>query len=1179
MRKWTKSQSDAIAARSGAVLVSAAAGSGKTAVLSQRVIERLTDPVNPTDADRLLVVTYTRAAAAEMKERISAQLSQLIKNDPLNSRLHRQQLLLSKANISTIHSFCNEIVKENFFQFDISPNFKVADDTELALLKNDALNSVLDVLYEEAGSQFATFTNAFSNAKSDLSIHFAVLKLYEFLCSHPFAEKWLNEKEQMYDFETSASNTAWGRVIINYCADGFDFCRSLSAQSLNCLGELPEASDKLSSLINRDNLYLDELINTIKENSWDKIGAKLSLFDFKERFPSLKGLTDNPAKLKIQANRSTIKDTIKDMKKLFACSEAVCREQIFALSPIVHQLFKTLRLFALEYSRLKKERNFIDFSDLEHLTLAVLVKETSNGFEFTKEAAEIAQRFDEVMVDEYQDANEVQDLIFQAVSGQGEKLFVVGDVKQSIYRFRQAKPEIFIRRKERYPIYDSKKENYPCKIILDKNFRSRNGVTDAVNFVFKRLMSKEVGDMDYTDEEILTSGATYPDSSTQDTHFHLLELGEDDDSRMDILEARHIAKIIKQTVGTYMVTEGDTSRAAKYADVAILLRNSGSHASVFVKELERLGIPANSSSSDNFLSAHEVAVMISLLKIIDNPIQDIPLLTVLMSPIYGFTSDEMAKIRVNSPKDSLYSALKTQAESNAKVKLFLEEINLFRSFAASNPTDKLIHMIYSLTSYTEFAAVNSTSEPETALQNLQLLQEYAKNYELSGYKGLCGFIRFINRLEEHGRDLPAAQKTGAEANSVSVMSIHGSKGLEFPVCFIATLSRQFNNDKRDDILLHSELGLGIKHTSIQTLTRINTMPRSAVDLELERESKSEELRVLYVAMTRAREKLYMISSRKSCEKYIKDIGSQLSNANKISPYVVRSAGSMSNWVTACAMLHPSGEELRKIAGLDIIPACDNNSLWDIQVLPYKPREETKEALTKTTESIASETSTIDINILKKRFEAIYKYKDTENIPVKVSVSEIAHDSNVDLTILSHPAFLLNKDLTPAQKGTALHSFMQYADYKLASINLTAERARLVKSGFLSQQEADVLNLSKITACLNSNVMQRFLHSQKQYREYRFTVKTTADILGEAVPNKAHSEEIVMQGAVDCAFEEDGELVIVDYKTDKIKDISVLTERYKKQLELYRTAMQQTTGLHVKQCILYSLTLAQSIEIL
>lgn len=1189
-KTWTENQIDAIKARNGSVLVSAAAGSGKTAVLVQRVIERITDRENPTDADRLLVVTYTRAAAAEMKERIKSRLNKLIKNDPFNSVLRRQQMLLEKANISTIHSFCSQIVKENFFNLNVMPGFSVADENELELIKADALNTVLEKLYEENDSEFVYFTNAFATAKNDNNLKAVVLKLYTFLCSHPFTEKWLNEKEQMYDFDCDITETPWGKVILDYCKSALEFITDTCKNALSDCNAYPQEFMAIKELIQDESDYLNVLKAVMQsdESSWDEIRETLNSYDFSKRFPTIKGLDDYEKLVKdrIKDNRNIIKDTVGKMKKLFSKDEKTCRDEIYTLSPVIHQLFKTVRLFSQEYSNLKRDKNILDFNDLEHLTLQVLVREEKKNIVFTDEAADIANRFDEVMVDEYQDANEVQDLIFQAVSKGGKNLFVVGDVKQSIYGFRQAMPEIFIRRKESCGFYNRNKDNYPSKIILDKNFRSRSGITEAVNFVFKRLMSKEVGDMEYTDEEKLTCGAVYPPTDVPQVAYHMLDLSDDEDGEQDCFEARYIAGEIKNIVGSLDVTVDGVTRKADFGDCAILMRNTSSHASIFVNELIKAGIPAVSEDSEKFLSAHEIAVMISLLKVIDNPIQDIPLLTALMSPIYGFTADDMAQIRVDAPNGNLYFALKLYSQKgNEKAKKFFEDIACFREFAASNPTDVLINFIYSKTGYIELTAAQSGS---IGVNNLRLLHKYAGSYEKSGYKGLCSFIRYINNLEEQDRDLQSAKDNSSHKNRVQVMSIHKSKGLEFPVCFIASLSKRFNNDKKDEILLHRELGLGIRYKDRQTMSRCNTMPRSAVDLALDRENKSEELRVLYVAMTRAREKLYLISSHKNCEKFVYDIESKLANADKVDPHVVRSASNMAVWIAACALMHPDGRRLGNRESIGCKMMTDADFKWDIRLIKQFPsdNENSEKNVSEKISCIAEEKSenvqnntfnSLTIQEMTANLNRAYAHEQSVNIPQKVSVSELAHDnSSESKIILSHPSFLLNKQLSPAQKGTALHTFMQFADLKNLTSSPQNELEELVQKGFISHAQAEAVDLQKVKKCMEDSVMQRCLNAEICFREYRFTVNAGAGIIEDGFADS--SENVIMQGAVDCAFVEDGQLVIVDYKTDRIKDINVLADRYSKQLELYKFALEQCTEYTVKECYLLSLHLGESIQI-
>lgn len=1178
-KKWTQSQQNAIHAQNGSLLVSAAAGSGKTAVLVERVIERITDPVSPVDADRLLVVTFTRAAAAEMKERISIKLDELIAENPLESSLRRQQLLLSKANISTIHSFCSELVRENFFALDISPDFRLAEESELAILKAQAVNNVLESLYENEGEAFSLFADYFSTSKSDYLLQQVILKLYEFLCAHPFPETWLQKKEQMYACDCPIAETQWGRVTVDYAQDAARFCLALAESSLSLFEERPELGEALKSLLQLDLKYTQKLCETVCSSPWDEIRAYLSSFDFSARFQSARGYKEDAVKLKIQGSRDLLKKTVKSLCSLFTQSEQQCRDDLLALAPLVHELFSAVRLFAQEYEKQKREKNIADFNDLEHWALSLLVKETEDGAEFTPQAQAASQRFAEVMVDEYQDANEIQDLIFRALSGDGAHLFVVGDVKQSIYGFRQAMPEIFLRRKDAYALYDPALDNYPAKIILDKNFRSRQGVTDAVNFVFRRLMSKEVGGMEYTREEELSAGAQYETDDSPDMVYHLLDSGASGEDGADILEARHIASLIHKYMESYKVTENGVRRAAKYSDFCILLRSATTHASVYVRELTALGIPASSQSSDSFLTAQEVAVMISYLRLIDNPLQDIPLLNVLMSPIYGFTPDDLAKMRIAKPQGRLYFALKSYAqEGSLPAQQLLTDLDECRTLAATTPADLLIHTIYTRTGYP--ALVRSRQDGMPGLSNLRLLQEYAKNYEQSGTGGLSGFVRYIDRLEEQNCDLKTNAAALSQSECVRVMSIHHSKGLEFPFCFLAATSRSFNSDKTDEVLLHAELGIGIRRKDTQRMCRYSTMPRGAVALELERDGKSEELRVLYVAMTRAREKLIILSTQKNPRRYLETMASRLTGGKTVLPYIVRGASCISNWITQCALMHPDGYRLRELAGMPRIVECEPCLKWEISVI------EGDTAATRQEEEVLPEKAAnpelcppADIAPIIRRLTSEYPYQTLSMIPVKVSASDLSHEeSREEYAFSARPAFLQKEKMTGAQRGTALHAFMQFADFTAFLASPQEELTRLTEQGFITKEQEQAVPLDRINACLQSSIMRRFLSSQKQYREFRFTVKIKAGLADKDLKPPFSEEDIILQGAVDCAFEESGGIVIVDYKTDRVKTMEELKNRYHTQLELYRYAMEQCTGLPVRECVLYSFHLDDSIVV-
>ena len=545
---WTYDQQNAINARGGTLLVSAAAGSGKTAVLVQRVINRITDAKNPTDADRLLVVTFTKAAAAEMRTRISAEISSMLEKDPFSVALQRQQILLSRAHISTIDSFCNDIVKENFYKLGISPDFRILDDSEMAVLRAEAVSKALDEFYSKNDTVFYKFVELFASGKSDDRIAQVINKLYDFVRAHPFPKRWLKEKSDMYRTPLPASKTIWGETILSFASDALNYCISVTENSILLSDSDPVIAKAYSDALRSDIAGLSSLKSAVDAGKWDGVSFQSQNFTY-QKFKPLKGYNDDTLKSRITAARKDVKNTVAKIAGLFSCTEKQCESDIRELSPIVSKFFEVTERFAEILLDMKTERRAADFSDLEHWTLKLLVKETESGFERTQYAKELSSNFDEIMVDEYQDTNEAQEMIFKAVSQNEKNLFFVGDVKQSIYRFRQAMPQIFLHRRAECGKYEPENKNYPAYITLGKNFRSRAGVTDAVNFVFGQIMSRQAGELDYTESEKLVPAADYPPHTDCGADLDIIDLSDTEEKNdMVKTESRHIAEIIHKMV-------------------------------------------------------------------------------------------------------------------------------------------------------------------------------------------------------------------------------------------------------------------------------------------------------------------------------------------------------------------------------------------------------------------------------------------------------------------------------------------------------------------------------------------------------------------------------------------------------------------------------------------------------
>lgn len=1172
-RKYTEEQRQAFSSLGGTVLVSAAAGSGKTSVLVERIIRIITDAKAPIDADRLLVVTFTNAAANEMKDRISSAISGLIEENPNNIRLKRQQELLNNANISTVDSFCAEILRENFYKIGLSPKFRVADEKELLLIKNEAMMAVLLKLYEDDNKKFANLAELFNYGRDDRRLQETIEKIYDYTRSHPFPEKWFDEKLKMYTDAKEVRATQWGALILKIADQTVEVSLELIDEAFVVAQKDETIYAAYTPALAKYKEYLCTMKNAVQRGDWNSIFEHLNS-GVGARFKRASKCRDMSVKQKVTSNRDLVRKNLDDLRRLFVADENQCIEDIKKLAPVVGELFSTVKLYTKKFNEIKRERNVLDFSDLLHLSLTLLVNPICGGYEITDFAKSLRGSFDVIMVDEYQDINEAQEMLFKALSKNEGNMFVVGDAKQSIYRFRQANPKIFLGKGEGFDKYNAVSDNYPSKIYLTKNFRSRKGIIDFTNFIFSTIMSKEAGDIDYNEDEALNFGAQYYDNKQDaDVELDIISVDSMPEEDSDILEARYIAKRIKEMTASETVFEDGRKRNLQFSDFCILLRSAKTHAQTIKKELENQMIPAISESERTFFKAAEISVMLSLLRVIDNPLQDIPLISALLSPVFAFSVDDLAKIRMNSPNESIYLALKHTSEQEGTLASrcleFLHTIENFRVMAATTPSDKLINYVLEETSYS--AIVQAMPNPQMRVLNLRMLLEYAREYERAGFKGLNGFIRFIDRLNEQKEDLSPATALSKRANAVRIMSIHKSKGLEFPVCIIANLSRKFP-PQRGDIDLNDELGVGVHvRDRGKAMLRYTTLPKEAVRRKEKLSDLSEELRVLYVAMTRAREKLILISSLDEPRRVIQGLASKLTDSSKISPYFVSSATSLSDFILMCAIRHKDAGILREIGEVPFSKVIHSQENLRVNMVYSVPAEapETPECYpevdVKGNKEIIAE--------IQKRLQYEYPYAAATKTPSKITASEATHKDTVS-DILTTPAFMKEEKLTPAQRGTAIHRFMEFADYEEAKTDIVVHLDDLVNKGFLTQQQKEAVDIVKLKRFFNSELYDRINRSSKVYRELLFTVAVDAS----SIDSDFSSEDTILQGAVDCAFEENGGVVIVDYKTDRIQDVSMLKERYGTQVKLYKRALAGTLGKDVKECILYSLYLNEEIKL-
>lgn len=1191
-RKWTSEQRNAIEARGGTLLVSAAAGSGKTAVLVERVIGLITDPRRPCDADRLLVVTFTNAAAAEMRERISGRLADMIERDPLDANLQRQQMLLQNAHISTIHSFCLDMLRENFEKLDISPDFRIADENEVEIIRSDVLDELLERGYARALSgrhddAFLELSHMLSSGRDDSRLADTVLRLYEFTRSLSDAEGWLSDVLLMYDPEKPAGETVWGKTATDYAAKALESAAQSHRRALLKIAEDEKLQKAYAPAFESDLAGLIKALDLAQKGDFDALCGAVGSFSF-ERLGALRKFDDDALKEELKSERDGVKKTLSGLREgVLCCCGEDYKADVEKLRPIVACLCDTVRELGDCFFKEKLSRGILDFSDLEQLALKLLVKKNGEKLGFTETAREVSSRFDEVLVDEYQDTNPAQDMIFRAVSRDGSNLFMVGDVKQSIYSFRQARPEIFTDLSARCAPFG--RGEYPARIVLGKNFRSRAGVTEAVNFTFGHLMSAGFGGVDYGETERLIPGAGYFERGGADFALHIVDTGgyEGDEEGVE-LEARHIARKIKELVSGGFEVQGESGpRVASYRDCCILLRSMSGRAQKYVRVLESEGVPVFADISAGYLGAYEVMVAVSLLRILDNPLQDVPLVSVLLSPVFGFTPDDVAAIRLKNRRGSLYLAmLELSRGGDGRFDAFLSLLSRLRALAAVLPADRLILRIYEMTGLLNIFEAMPNGGLRRA--NLRLLLDYARSYESAGWRGLAGFMRFIDRVDRQRSDLAPASNISENADVVRIMSIHKSKGLEFPVCFLGGLSKRFNvEDLSREALFHPSAGFGSIVRDRERNCRYTTLPREVVKLESQKSMLSEELRILYVAMTRAKEKLYAVMTLPNPEGTLRRAAAMAEGAEdgKIPPYGALSAQNPAELMLAAALFHPSCAPLREKAvpgeksGLAAAALAEDEKPWEVEIIgadklgsvesaaePEAPASREKEA-----EELREE--------IERRLSFVYPYERVEGLPSKVSVSELTHGEAAEFSA-DHirPSFLEGERLTPAEAGTALHAFMQYcrldavADPRAAK----AELSRLVNSRFILPEQGGAVDLGRVAVFAASPLFSRIRSAKRLWREFRFNIEVPA---GEIYPEAAGTgERLLLQGMADLVFEEGDGVVILDYKTDRVAEPSVLAERYRPQLDCYTRAVGEIIGLPVKGRYIYSFHLNKAIAV-
>lgn len=1218
--QWTDEQWKAIYATGQDTLVSAAAGSGKTAVLINRMIQKvIADGDKAIDVDRLLVVTFTNASAAEMRHRMAEALEKEINKNPTSNHLRRQLSLLNKAQISTLHSFCLSIVKQYAYLLDIDPGFRIANEAEAALLRDDVLAEVLENAYdsddEDKVQAVYRLVDSFTSDRDDQAIETLIDKLYDTSRVHAEPIKWLHSLPTQYaiaDDVTIDDLTFIGPLkasIKHSLQEAFALIQEVRQLALK-----PDGPAPYGETAEVDFAMLQEAIRRAESGTWQDLYDYLSVLKWSRMSAVKKDSCDPVLQERAKKRREDAKKIVNGLSESFFTRKPErLLQEIRLMAPAIDTLVELTEDFSARYKVAKIERGLVDFSDLEHYALQVLTTEEDNKLRPSPVALDFQKRFKEVLVDEYQDTNVLQETILQVVKNGGEadgNLFMVGDVKQSIYRFRLAEPMLFLKK---YLKFVEEPTDTGMRIDLNANFRSRKEVLEGTNYIFEQIMGKTVGEIDYDEKAALNPGAAYNEVSVPvelavlhpPIEDETLDISDDDIDQSDSVlqdeeemkksqqEARYMIQRIQQlkAQGTKVYdTKTKSERPLEYRDIIILMRSMTWSADL-VEEFKNAGIPLYAESSKGYFEAIEVMIMLNTLKIIDNPYQDIPLASVLRAPFVGLTENELAKIRLADQKAPFYDALKQfvrdegaglKSATAEKLQRFLLQFENWRDLARRGSLADLIWKIYMDTHYYEMVGAMPSGKQRQA--NLRTLHDRALMYEKTSFRGLFRFLRFIDRMRSRGDDLGTAKSIGEQDDVVRLITIHSSKGLEFPVVFVAGLGRSFNQmDFNNPYLFDQDFGLAVKAIDPENRVMFTSLPFLAMKEKKQLENKAEEMRVLYVAMTRAKERLILVGSVKDWEKTCgKWAESQLLEPSRALPEYLRArAKSYFDWIGPAVARHAD------FASFAIEPykAKPHSSKWFVQTISTDTLQSVAGHLVDSDilKAFATTDDEDTLAILKERFDTTYTYEQSVFKRTKTSVSELKRLENLQrqeepelfvtgkasTAIATRPNFLQQKQMTAGEIGTAVHSVMQHIPQSgfVSVEEVSAFIASLVEKQILSAEEGKVVAPEKVLAFFGSPIGVRFRQAKRIFREMPFTI-SLKDTDGDAQ---------IVQGIVDCLLEEqDGTWVLLDYKTDRIHSpfdvepalTKEMQSRYGVQLRIYSKAIESILKITVSDKILY-----------
>lgn len=1146
---------------SGSLIVSAAAGSGKTAVLVERVMRLLTDPINPVSADKLLVVTYTNAAAAELRSRIEKRLSELLESSPTNPLLKRQSILINSAKICTIDSFCINFIRDNFETSKVNPTFKIAERAVIDSLQNTAMSELINYHFDLKDDNFIDLLGFVGDDYSDSNLRSIIQNIFDYSRQIPFPNNWLDKIANQYTLHANKSSDEWFCDSMEIVLDFAEEAR-LDLEQANLLLLCNQDAYKKYSA---NYLYFYDLAHQIdaaaRLTDWDTIynllknqsAPKLSRLKPEEKTPEVSSSVDF---------RDSAKSSLKKISQIIYAPKAEIIKQIEFVLPYVKQIIGLVKEFEERLYKLFRDKNYMTFYMAEQTTFEMLAAIDNGNIVLSDDAQEFINQFEAVLVDEYQDTNTLQDLLFGILSNNEKNLFCVGDVKQSIYRFRGSNPVNFIKKKTEYADDNAGK----TRIDLSSNFRSRPEICEYINNLFGKLIYNKNSGFDYDDKEKLDARAVFPKNTELKVENHFLDFNavtEDSDEEFDAkisAEAELVANLVAETVNKEaFLRDGDSLRPAEYKDITILVRSMQSKGDYYINALKNRGIPVSVAASD-VIGSDEVCTLLSILKIINNPSDDVALLTIMTSPIFAFSMDELAQIRSLHKYGKMISAVVVAARAgNKKAEEFLNIIDTLRYKNIVLSVGQLIEEIFEKTNLLNILSLGPNGEVKRL--NLLGILNVANQFETEGRRDLLSFINYFSEIQNKDFKLSA---TGS-SNSVTIMSIHKSKGLQFPVCILANTSNRFNlTDVSGTQAISEKYGFSTTYIDNEGMKIDDFILKSLMKYDEKKQLLAEELRVCYVAMTRAEEKLIVVSSFNDLDSEIAKKKNQLDvSASKelINFSLFSKNNSYADWILESLLLDGKEEGFYNNIDPSIIvhKSISKNSIEE--------------------EEIIVEIDSESVEKLKQNYEYKYPYSELLDIEAKASVTDIVHKADLEKYVFTkRPSFMHTKGLSAAEKGTAIHKVMQYADFSACSIDIDKELERLYEYGYLTDSEYDAIDSKYLTNFFSSNLCRRILASNLVKREMKFITEFPVTMISDEIPDKFADEKIIVQGAVDLLFVEDGKIVIVDFKSDTNKNESDLVAAYSEQLKIYAKACSKILKLPVGEMIIYSFSLDKSINI-